>query len=125
MRNIIAALEQIKLGRVLFVDCTRLPFGLFKIITHMKHKAYLKFPLCPSFSLLNYSTVRCRYDGSLSLNISESVLPKNKNFSYIQTYTDTYQYIYIHTNACCRWGTCVNVLEGFYSVLNIKSDNLI
>ena len=51
MRNIIAALEQIKLGRVLFVDCTRLPFGLFKIITHMKHKAYLKFPLCPSFSL--------------------------------------------------------------------------
>ena len=49
MRNIIASLELIKWGGVLFVDCTHLPFGLSKIITHMKHKAFLKFPL--SFSL--------------------------------------------------------------------------
>ena len=58
---------------------------------------YIYISLSLSFSLLNYSTVRCRYDGSLSVNISESVLPKNKNFSYIHIYiyTDTYQYIYI------------------------------
>ena len=54
MRTIIADLELLKWGRVLFVDCTHLPFGLFKIITHMKHKAYLKFPLFLSFLLFPY-----------------------------------------------------------------------
>ena len=56
---------------------------------------YIYISLSLSFSLLNYSTVRCRYDGFLSLNISESILPKNKNFSCIHIYTDTYQCIYI------------------------------